>query len=111
MDPAIERRGEWRVAAGPLGDCYDGRFRVSEWRRPNAFKGHLRACGQQIQVYVLRPPRGGAYEHESCFQLLGDGWFALHFVRPARSFDAAVVFVEDFLELCLASGATPEQEG
>lgn len=82
----VEYRGEFAVydPAGDLLYSLDGL--IIEWR------------GCPTDVYVHHPPvEMRSLPAGPCWQLVGDGWFKLHWQRPARSFEQSRAYVEDML--------------
>lgn len=103
MNRTLQRRGGWRrrpLAQSDLTGYFLIADRTNQVRR---YRGRLQAgAGGAIDVYVEDPPRRGRYVHESCLQYITGDWFKLHFERPPRSFEAAIVFTEHYLACCLA---------
>ena len=104
IEPALAARGLWGPAGSP-GDLA-GYFlvlspSVGNWGGGKRVKGRLSPEEDTVGVFVKDPPRRGLYEHERCLQYIGGGWFRLHFERPPRDFNSAVVFAEHFLRCCM----------
>jgi hypothetical protein len=96
------QRGAWdergwtkQTAAGQ--ENYEGYFLAGARK----FRGRITSSdrGRNISIYIHDPPheikehpRGG------CFQLVSDGWFRLHWSRPARNVDDAILYMEKVLD-------------
>lgn len=78
-------------------ETYEGYYLVGKRR----FHGRIEASnrGRNITAYILNPPREVKnHPHGACFQLVGDGWFHLHWSNPARNVDDAILYMERILD-------------
>jgi hypothetical protein len=93
---AWDERGWTRATRGGR-DIYEGYYLVGTRR----FRGRIESHNdrQKIAAYIYNPPREvKRHRHGACFQLVKDGWFYLHWSRPARSVDDAILYMERVLD-------------
>lgn len=96
-------RGWTRINEGGT-EIYEGFYQVIHRRRGQLlrFRGRIQISGwsgQKISVYILNPPpEVKSHRHGPCFQLLRDGWFNLHWSRPAKNVDDAILYLEKVLD-------------
>lgn len=85
-------------------ETFEGFFQVNHRKRCQLlrFRGRIQISGwsgQKISIYILNPPpEVKSHRHGPCFQLLRDGWFNLHWSRPARNVDDAILYMEKVLD-------------
>lgn len=93
---AWDERGWIRNINGNI-EIYEGYYAVGARR----FWGRIEARGNRrrnIGAYIYNPPPEiKQHRHGACFQLVSDGWFYLHWSRPARNVDDALLYVETVL--------------
>ena len=104
---AIEppQRGAWdergwtrRTERGQ--EIYEGMYTTIERRtgQQRSFGGRLVVRGTQVTAYIADPPiEIKKHPHGPCFQLHRAPWFQLHWRRPARNPDDALLYVERVL--------------
>lgn len=93
---AWDERG-WTQTSDGGHVTYQGYFSVGT----RQFRGRIEARnrGRDITVYIYNPPREIKHHpHGACFQLVGDDWFILHWARPARNVDDAILYLERVLD-------------
>ncbi|MGI8467006.1 MAG: hypothetical protein ACR2N3_00970 [Pyrinomonadaceae bacterium] len=93
---AWDERG-WSRNLNGERETYEGYFAVGTHK----FRGCIetRNRGRDITAYIYNPPREVKYHpHRACFQLVGDNWFHLHWSRPARNVDDAILYMERVLD-------------
>jgi hypothetical protein len=94
---------EWKVVKHHFCREYQGKFVIYG----NAGKSLIQILGRVVEwgnlpvdVYLFNPPRTlRMHPHGRCLQLVtpNDGWFKLHWERPARTFDEARAYVENLI--------------
>jgi hypothetical protein len=100
---AWDERGWTRRSEGGT-ETFEGFYQVNHRKRGQLlrFRGRIQVSGrtgQKISVYILNPPpEVKSHRHGPCFQLLRDGWFSLHWSRPARNVDDAILYLEKVLD-------------
>lgn len=100
---AWDERGWTRRNEGGT-ETFEGFFQVNHKRRGQLlrFRGRIQVSGwngKNISAYILNPPpEVKSHRHGPCFQLLRDGWFNLHWSRPARNVDDAILYMERVLD-------------
>lgn len=100
---AWDERGWTRRNDGGT-ETFEGFYQVHHRRREQVlrFRGRIQVSGwssQKISVYILNPPpEVKNHRHGPCFQLLRDGWFNLHWSRPAKNVDDAILYMEKVLD-------------
>lgn len=93
---AWEERG-WTRQNDNGRETYEGDYSVKNRR----FHGRIetRNRGRNIAAYIYNPPREiRRHAHGACFQQIGNGWFLLHWARPARTVDDAILYMERVLD-------------
>lgn len=93
---AWDERG-WTRTVGGGRETYEGFFMVGT----RQFRGRIevRNHSRNVEVYIYNPPREIKHHpHGACFQLVGDDWFYLHWSRPARNVDDAILYMERVLD-------------
>ncbi len=97
---AWDERGWTRTINGGR-EIYEGYYTVATRR----FRGRIEVRGNRgrnVTVYIYNPPREiKNHPHGACFQLVGDDWFMLHWARPARNVDDAILYMERVLDEAL----------
>lgn len=79
---------------------YRGKYRVYHicarvWRE---FDGAVIHQGQIISAYIANPPvEMRRHRHGICLQLTTNPWFRIHWARPPKSVDDALLFMERML--------------
>lgn len=87
----------WRKDGTTL---YVGEYRVHERksRQVRRFPGYIRIRGHEIETYIASlPPAVRHHPKGPCFQYVDDPWFRLHWHRPPRNADEAILYVEQVL--------------
>jgi hypothetical protein len=94
---AWDERGWTRAVLGE-SETYEGHYAVGTRR----FRGRIEVRGKRrrtVQAYIYDPPYEiKQHPHGACFQLVGDDWFYLHWARPARNIDDAILYMERVLD-------------
>lgn len=93
---AWDERG-WTRSLNGRNEIYVGFFAVGTER----FQGRIeiRQRSNRVSMYIRNPPREiKQHRHGPCFQLVKDGWFHLHWSRPARNVDDAILYMERILD-------------
>lgn len=93
---AWDERGWTRTSNGGR-EIFEGYYMVGARR----FRGRIetRNRGRKVEVYIYNPPREiKRHPHGACFQLIKDGWFYLHWSRPAQNVDDAILYMERVLD-------------
>jgi hypothetical protein len=93
---AWDERG-WTRTVGGRREIYEGFFTVGT----RQFRGRIetRNRGRNVEAYIYDPPREiKRHRHGACFQLVSDNWFYLHWSRPARNVDDAILYMERVLD-------------
>ncbi|REJ76319.1 MAG: hypothetical protein DWQ47_11970 [Acidobacteria bacterium] len=93
---AWDERG-WTKQADGRNEVYEGFFVAGG----NRFQGRIETArrSRQISVYIRNPPPEiKRHRKGPCFQLLKNGWFRLHWTRPARNVDDAILYMERILD-------------
>jgi hypothetical protein len=96
---AWDERG-WTSRTSDGHSVYEGNFQVFERRsgRERVFSGRIVANGR-VTAYILNPPPEiKQHRHGPCFQLTNNGWFKLHWRRPAQNPDEAILYMERILD-------------
>lgn len=89
----------WTRTAENGNEIFEGVYRVGT----RAFRGRVIAerRGRRFTAYIYDPPPEiKSHPHGRCFQKagFGDRWFILHWARPARSTDDAIIYMERILD-------------
>lgn len=99
---AWDERGWIKHSTGGR-EIYEGYYAVGTRR----FRGRIEVRGKRgrnVTAYIDNPPREiKSHPHGACFQLVRDGWFILHWARPARNVDDAILYMERVLDESLGS--------
>lgn len=93
---AWDERGWTRNQSGK-GEIYEGYYRV----RDRKYRGRIETGSgkRKVSAYIYNPPREvKRHRHGACFQLVKDDWFHLHWSRPARTVDDAILYMERVLD-------------
>lgn len=93
---AWEERG-WTRQNGNGRETYEGLYILGNRR----FNGRIEARnhGRNVTAYIYNPPPEiKRHAHGACFQQVGNGWFLLHWARPARTVDDALLYMERVLD-------------
>lgn len=86
---------------------YEGEYRVREARsgRERRFAGRIREAQNGLVIYIADPPPEiRSHPKGSCFQLAEQpepgkrAWFILHWRRPAKDPDTALLYMEKVLD-------------
>lgn len=100
---AWDERG-WTKRTESGAETFEGFYRVNHKRSGQLlqFRGRIQVSGwssKKITVYILEPPpEVKRHRHGPCFQLIRDGWFNLHWSRPAKNVDDAILYLERVLD-------------
>lgn len=99
---AWDERG-WTNRTDGGREIYEGFFQVANQKRGETrrFRGRIEigGWGKKISVFIHNPPPEiKRHRHGPCFQLMRDGWFSLHWSRPARNADDAILYMERILD-------------
>jgi hypothetical protein len=97
---AWDERG-WRRQIIGRQEVYDGTFQAVDRRRgvQLSYPGRVMNHRGQITAYISSPPPEiKRHQHGACFQLTRDGWFQLHWSRPAQNPDDAILYMERVLD-------------
>ncbi len=99
---AWDERG-WTRRTERGHEIYEGVYQVIHKRRGETrrFRGRVQVggWGKNISIYIYDPPpEVKRHKHGPCFQLMRDGWFHLHWSRPARNVDDAILYMERVLD-------------
>lgn len=89
-----ERGWTWNASGGR--ETYEGFYQVGNRK----FRGRIETRGgRKVAAYIYDPPpEVKRHRHGACFQLVKDGWFHLHWSRPARNVDDAILYMERVLD-------------
>jgi len=94
---AWDERG-WIKHSNGRHEIYEGYYAVGTQR----FRGRIEVRGHRgrnVTAYIDNPPPEIKYHpHGACFQLVRDDWFILHWARPARNVDDAILYMERVLD-------------
>ncbi|NNE99524.1 MAG: hypothetical protein HKN25_10945 [Pyrinomonadaceae bacterium] len=93
---AWDERG-WTKHSNGRNEVHEGFFVAGGSR----FQGRIETArrSRKIAVYVRNPPPEiKRHRKGPCFQLVKDGWFHLHWSRPARNVDDAILYMERILD-------------
>ena len=93
---AWDERGWTRIVNGNR-EIYEGYYMVGRRR----FRGRIetRTRGRNVRAYIYNPPPEiKRHPHGACFQFVNDDWFYLHWARPARNVDDAILYMERVLD-------------
>lgn len=94
---AWDERG-WTRRANGRSEIYEGYYAVGTRR----FRGRIEVRGNRGRNVTAcidnPPPEIKHHPHGACFQLVRDGWFILHWARPARNVDDAILYMERVLD-------------
>lgn len=94
---AWDERG-WVRTGGGGRETYEGFYFAGNRK----FRGRIEVHGlrgHRIRAYIYDPPREVKHHpHGACFQLVGENWFHLHWSRPARNVDDAILYMERVLD-------------
>lgn len=93
---AWDERG-WAKNINGRRESYEGYYRAGK----RQFRGRVetRNRGRQTVAYIFDPPPEiRSHRHRACFQQVGNGWFILHWARPARTVDDAILYMEKVLD-------------
>lgn len=94
---AWDERG-WTHSVNGNRETYEGYYTVGARR----FQGRIEVRGrrgQNIAAYIHNPPPEiKRHRHSACFQLARNDWFYLHWARPARNVDDAILYMERVLD-------------
>src|SRR5258708_5646952 len=89
----------WTSRIDGHSQVYEGDYQVGHW----SFRGRMQVDGRggKITAYIHNPPPEiKRHRHGTCFQQcgIGSGWFILHWRRPARNVDDAILYMERVLD-------------
>lgn len=89
----------WRSRVDGRMHVYEGDYQVGR----RSFRGRVQidARSGKITAYIHNPPPEiKRHPHGACFQQygIGSGWFILHWRRPARNVDDAILYMERVLD-------------
>ena len=93
---AWDERG-WTRKVNNHHETYEGYYLV----RGRQFRGRVEARDRRREVaaYIYNPPPEiKRHAHHACLQQVGNGWFILHWARPARNVDDAILYMERVLD-------------
>ena len=92
---AWDERG-WTRIINDGREIYEGYYVVGSRK----FRGRIETRGgRNIAVYIFNPPgEVKRHRHGACFQLVNNNWFHLHWSRPARNVDDAILYMERVLD-------------
>lgn len=94
---AWDERG-WIKHSNGGREIYEGYYAVGTRRYHGRIEVRGRR-GRNVSAYIYNPPPEIKHHpHGACFQLIGDGWFILHWARPARNIDDAILYMERVLD-------------
>ncbi|MGC8873545.1 MAG: hypothetical protein ACP5SI_03735 [Chloroflexia bacterium] len=98
--PFWDERGwqRWRENGCTL---YAGEYRARERqsRQMRRFPGYIRVRGCEVDTYIASPPSTVRYHPKGpCFQYVAGPWFRVHWHRPPRNADEAILYVEQVLD-------------
>jgi hypothetical protein len=100
---AWDERG-WTKRNDSGTETFEGFYQLNHKRRGEIlrFRGRIQVSGwngKSISIYILNPPAEvRSHKHGPCFQLIRDGWFNLHWSRPAKNVDDAILYMERVLD-------------
>jgi hypothetical protein len=86
---------------------YQGTFHVTgrRSRLQRRFAGQISLADGKVAVYIADPPSEiKNHPKGPCFTRLSGNWFQLHWHRPARNVDEAILYVEKVLAEALFGG-------
>lgn len=87
---------EKRVVNGRT--VYEGDYAVKAPHGAIWFPGRLEERGGSIDAYIADPPSSiKRHPKGPCFQLIDPPWFKVHWHRPARNPDDAILYVQRIL--------------
>lgn len=93
---AWDERG-WTRSISGRNEIYEGYFVVGARRCRGRIEARNR--GRDIRAYIHNPPPEiKRHRHSACFQLTRNDWFYLHWARPARNVDDAILYMERVLD-------------
>lgn len=97
--PAWDERG-WKRRMLNGTTAYDGKYRVGKSDgRQLSFPGHIRVTDRVPVAYIADPPPDiKRHAKGPCFQLAQPPWFRVHWHRPPRNVDDALLYVERILD-------------
>jgi hypothetical protein len=93
---AWDERG-WTKRGTGRHEIYEGHYLVGTRK----YRGRIevRNGHRDISPFIYDPPLEiKKHPHGSCFQLVSDDWFHLHWSRPARNVDDAILYMERILD-------------
>lgn len=104
---APPRRGAWDERGWTRREesrtqIYEGFYQVGD----RQFRGRIETTngGRNITAFICDPPPEiRRHAHGACFQLIENDWFLLHWARPARNVDDAILYMEKVLDESLNS--------
>jgi hypothetical protein len=103
---AWDERG-WTMRQQDGARVYEGEYRIRDRRagREQRFAGRMREARNGVTVYIADPPPEiRSHPKSSCFHLLAPPatgqptWFVLHWHRPAKDPDSALLYLEKVLD-------------
>lgn len=83
---------------------YEGTYRARDRRigQRVEFDGRIVERGRHFQAYIADPPPElRRHPKAPCFTRSNGPWFQVHWYRPARSADEAVLYIEKIIAECL----------
>lgn len=93
---AWDERG-WTRSSNGGRETFEGYYTVGRRRFPGRIETRNR--GRNVTAYIYNPPREIKHHpHGACFQLVSNDWFHLHWARPARNVDDAILYMERVLD-------------
>ena len=91
----------WSLDRSGRAAVYRGDFQVTERRsgQRRRFHGRIDAAHNEWVPYICEPPAGiRSHPKGPCFNLIDNGWYRIHWHRPPRNVDDAILYVERVLD-------------
>lgn len=96
---AWEEKG-WIRLPNSANPTYTGEYQVTDHRTGlrQQYPGRIELVRREPVAYICRPPvEIRAHPKGPCFNLIEHDWFRLHWHRPAKNVDDAILYIERIL--------------
>lgn len=91
----------WIMEHRPGRETYRGQYAVID-RAPQQhqrFTGRLEVVRREILAFIADPPPAiRSHPKGPCFSLISEGWYQIHWHRPPRNVDDAILYIEKILD-------------
>ena len=93
---------EWTRTFERTQAVYVGHFRATQHRQARRFAGRIVEGRRGLEAYIADPPvEIKRHPKGPCFALVNPPWFKVHWRRPPKDVDNAILYVETILREAL----------